>query len=73
MESFIVAGVRTPIGRYGSALSKARPDDLAALVVGEAVRRAGVDPATIDEVVRRCRPGHRHAARARVTREMMTP
>jgi 3-oxoadipyl-CoA thiolase len=51
MESFIVAGVRTPIGRYGGALATARPDDLAALVVGEAVGRAGVDPATIDEVV----------------------
>ncbi len=51
MESFIVAGVRTPIGRYGGALSKVRPDDLAALVIGEAVSRAGIDPATIDEVV----------------------
>jgi acetyl-CoA acyltransferase len=51
MESFIVAGVRTPIGRYGGALASTRPDDLAALVIGEAVGRAGVDPATIDEVV----------------------
>ena len=51
MESFIVAGVRTPIGRYGGALAKERPDDLAALVIGEAVARAGIDPATIDEVV----------------------
>src|SRR4051794_18757168 len=49
--SFILAGARTPIGRYGGALSRVRPDDLAALVVGEAVRRAGVDPALIDEVV----------------------
>ena len=51
MESFIVAGVRTPIGRYGGALASTRPDDLAALVIGTAVGRAGVDPATIDEVV----------------------
>jgi 3-oxoadipyl-CoA thiolase len=51
MESFIVAGVRTPIGRYGGALAQARPDDLAALVLGAAVDRAGVDPASIDEVV----------------------
>jgi len=51
MESFIVAGARTPIGRYGGALASTRPDDLAALVIGEAVGRAGVDPATIDEVV----------------------
>ena len=51
MESFIISGTRTPIGRYGGALSGVRPDDLAATVVGEAVRRAGIDPATIDEVV----------------------
>ncbi|RFS84185.1 thiolase family protein [Actinomadura spongiicola] len=51
MEALIVDGARTPIGRYGGALAHARPDDLAALVVGEAVRRARVDPAEIDEVV----------------------
>jgi len=50
-EAFIIAGVRTPIGRYGGALAHTRPDDLAALVVSEAVRRAGVDPALIDEVI----------------------
>lgn len=51
MQSFIIAGARTPIGRYGGALAGTRPDDLAALVVGEAVARAGVDPTDIDEVV----------------------
>jgi 3-oxoadipyl-CoA thiolase len=51
MQSFIIAGARTPIGRYGGGLAAARPDDLAALVVREAVTRAGVDPADIDEVV----------------------
>jgi len=50
-EAFILDGTRTPIGRYGGALSQARPDDLAALVVRDAVRRAGVDPELIDEVV----------------------
>jgi 3-oxoadipyl-CoA thiolase len=50
-ESYILAGARTPIGRYGGALARVRPDDLAALVVGEAVRRAGVDPSQVDEVV----------------------
>src|SRR5688500_3139393 len=50
-HSFIVSGVRTAIGRYGGVLSRVRPDDLAALVVAEAVRRAGVDPALVDEVV----------------------
>jgi acetyl-CoA C-acetyltransferase len=50
-EAFLVGGVRTPVGRYGGVLSSVRPDDLAALVVREAVARAGVDPATIDEVI----------------------
>jgi 3-oxoadipyl-CoA thiolase len=50
-EAFIIDGVRTPIGRYGGALAHTRPDDLAALVVADAVRRAGVDPALIDEVI----------------------
>jgi acetyl-CoA acetyltransferase family protein len=50
----IVSAVRTPIGRIGGALSSVRPDDLAALVVGEAVRRAGVDPALIEEVYLGC-------------------
>ncbi|HVF03562.1 MAG TPA: thiolase family protein [Frankiaceae bacterium] len=50
-EAFLVGGVRTPIGKYGGQLAGVRPDDLAALVVGEAVRRAGVDPDRVDEVV----------------------
>src|SRR3954451_9524579 len=50
-EAYLVGGVRTPVGRYGGALSSIRADDLAALVVGEAVRRAGVDPTAVDEVI----------------------
>src|SRR6058998_4030863 len=50
-EAYLVGGVRTPVGRYGGALAGVRADDLAALVVGEAVRRAGVDPTAIDEVI----------------------
>ena len=50
-EAFLVGGVRTPVGRYGGALSGVRADDLAAIVVGEAVRRAGVDPERVDEVI----------------------
>ncbi len=50
-EAFLVGGVRTAVGRYGGMLSGVRPDDLAALVVAEAVSRAGVDPATIDEII----------------------
>ncbi|MDI6103401.1 thiolase family protein [Actinoplanes sp. NEAU-A12] len=50
-EAFVLSGVRTPIGRYGGVLAHVRPDDLAALVVAEAVARAGIEPDTIDEVI----------------------
>jgi acetyl-CoA C-acetyltransferase len=46
----ILSAVRTPIGRVGGALAGIRPDDLAATVLREAVARAGVDPADIDDV-----------------------
>ena len=36
----ILSGVRTPVGRYGGALSGQRPDDLGALVIRQAVARA---------------------------------
>ena len=42
--------MRTPVGRRGGALSGQRPDDLAALVVAEAVKRAGVSPEQIEDV-----------------------
>ncbi|KIQ18437.1 beta-ketoadipyl CoA thiolase [Rhodococcus sp. MEB064] len=50
-EVFLVTGARTPHGRYGGALSSVRPDDLAGIVVREAVRRSGVPADAIDEVV----------------------
>jgi acetyl-CoA acetyltransferase len=37
-EAFLIGGARTPVGRYGGALSSVRPDDLAALTVRAAVR-----------------------------------
>ncbi|NOS99074.1 MAG: acetyl-CoA C-acyltransferase [Phycisphaerales bacterium] len=46
----IVGAVRTPIGRYGGALSMVRPDDLAALVIKAVVVRSGVDPAVIEDI-----------------------
>jgi len=48
-EAFLVGGVRTPFGRYGGALAGVRPDDLAALVVGEVARRYGLGE--VDEVI----------------------
>ncbi|MFS0718195.1 thiolase family protein [Arthrobacter sp. 1P04PC] len=51
-EAFLYDAVRTPFGKFGGGLAGVRPDDLAAHVIGEAVRRApGLDPERIDEVV----------------------
>src|SRR5438477_732532 len=49
-RAVILSGVRTPIGRYGGALSAVRPDDLAAEVIRAAVDRAGVPPDAIEDV-----------------------
>ncbi|TMK28977.1 MAG: acetyl-CoA C-acyltransferase [Actinobacteria bacterium] len=49
-RAVILAGVRTPIGRYGGALSDVRPDDLAAAVIAAAVERAGVPAEAIEDV-----------------------
>lgn len=50
----IVSAVRTPVGKIRGALSQVRPDDMAALVIREAVARAGVDPTLIEEVYMGC-------------------
>jgi len=49
-RAVILSAVRTPVGRYGGALAGERPDDLAALVIGEAVSRAGVPAGEIEDV-----------------------
>jgi 3-oxoadipyl-CoA thiolase len=49
-RAVVLSGVRTPIGRYGGALAGERPDDLAALVIREAVARAGVPAEQIEDV-----------------------
>jgi 3-oxoadipyl-CoA thiolase len=53
-EPWIVAAVRTPIGRYGGALARVRPDDLAAAVIGAVVGRSGIDPQRIEDVILGC-------------------
>jgi 3-oxoadipyl-CoA thiolase len=53
-RAVVLAAVRTPVGRYGGALSGIRPDDLAAAAIGAAVERAGVDPAGIEDVYFGC-------------------
>ncbi|WP_439902721.1 thiolase family protein [Microbacterium azadirachtae] len=50
-DAYLIDGARTPVGRHGGALAGVRPDDLAALVVREAVRRSGVGDEAIDEVL----------------------
>jgi 3-oxoadipyl-CoA thiolase len=49
-RAVVLSAVRTPIGRYGGGLAGVRPDDLAALVLQEAVARAGVPPEEIEDV-----------------------
>jgi 3-oxoadipyl-CoA thiolase len=53
-EVLVVDAVRTPVGRYRGALAEVRPDDLGAVVIADLVRRTGVDPAGIDEVILGC-------------------
>jgi 3-oxoadipyl-CoA thiolase len=53
-RAVVLAGVRTPIGRYGGALAGVRPDDLAAEVIAEVVKRAGVRAAEIEDVYFGC-------------------
>src|SRR5258708_30209750 len=54
-NAYIVAGVRTPIGRYGGVLASIRPDDLAAAVIHGLLERVpSVEPAAVDEVMFGC-------------------
>ena len=53
-EAVILAGVRTPVGRYGGALSEHRADDLAALAIAAVVERAGVESGEIEDVYFGC-------------------
>ena len=53
-DAFIIAPLRTPIGRYGGALSSVRIDDLSAHVIRAVVERAGIPPESIDDVLFGC-------------------
>lgn len=53
-EAVIIDSIRTPIGALGGGLASVRPDDLAALVISEVVRRTAIDPALIEEVYLGC-------------------
>ena len=53
-DAVVVATARTPMGRYGGQLRDVRPDDLAGTVLAEVVRRAGVGPEEVEDVVMGC-------------------
>ena len=54
-EAFICDAVRTPVGRYGGALSAVRPDDLGAVPMTALLeRQPALDPAAIGDVVYGC-------------------
>ncbi len=53
-EAWIVSAVRTPVGRYGGALARVRPDDLAATAIKGAVERSGVEPSEFEDVILGC-------------------
>src|SRR5438045_4878603 len=53
-EAYIIEALRTPVGRYGGALKDVRPDDLAAYVIAALVRKTGVDPRRIEDVILGC-------------------
>ena len=49
--SYLLSGCRTPIGKFLGSLSKIPATELGSTVVGEAVRRAAIDPEIVDEVI----------------------
>ncbi|PIC70642.1 acetyl-CoA C-acyltransferase [Sporosarcina sp. P16b] len=53
-EVVIVEGVRTAVGRRKGALTNVRPDDLAAIVLDEVVKRAGIDRGEVEDVILGC-------------------
>ena len=53
-EAWIVSAVRTPVGRYGGALARVRPDDLAAAAIKAAVERSGIEPYELEDVILGC-------------------
>jgi acetyl-CoA C-acetyltransferase len=53
-EAVIISAVRTPVGKFLGALKSFKATDLGAIAVREAVRRAGVAPENVDEVIMGC-------------------
>lgn len=49
-DAYIVEGIRTPFGRRGGGLSHIRPDDLAAMVLAELMKRTGIEAKSVEDV-----------------------
>jgi acetyl-CoA C-acetyltransferase len=54
LDAYIYDGIRSPIGRHAGKLAPVRPDDLAGEVIAEVVKRNGVKPEDISDVVLGC-------------------
>ncbi|MBW1996425.1 MAG: thiolase family protein [Deltaproteobacteria bacterium] len=50
-EVVIVSGVRTPIGAYGGSMRDVHVSEFTAIVLNEVVKRAGIEPALVDDVI----------------------
>ena len=53
-EVVIASAVRTAVGNYGGSLKSVTPMELGAIVIKEALKRAGVKPEQVDEVIMGC-------------------
>jgi acetyl-CoA acetyltransferase family protein len=53
-DAVIVGAVRTAVGKRNGKLSPVRPDDLAAMVLSELIRRVGVAPGEVEDVILGC-------------------
>tara|TARA_B100001142_G_scaffold329823_1_gene394560 strand:- start:1614 stop:2816 length:1203 start_codon:yes stop_codon:yes gene_type:complete len=54
MNTYIIDAIRTPIGNFGGTLKDIRTDDLGAIPIKELIKRTGIDPSKIDDVILGC-------------------
>ncbi len=52
--TYIIDAIRTPIGNFGGTLKDVRTDDLGAIPIRELIKRTGIDPSQIDDVILGC-------------------
>jgi len=52
--TYIIDAIRTPIGNFGGTLKDVRTDDLGAIPIRELIKRTGIDPSKIDDVILGC-------------------